>query len=122
MTITGAILARITLVGVITMMTAAGHGHLKILMAGKVTPRTAVASMIPYLIQPITSMVRLVRVREMDFATLWIALMSHTAVSLMKKEILFSGLVTQLIADVIFGAEKTLVRTSCQCLKINQFK
>ena len=88
-----------------TLMIAAGHGELTILTAGKVTPLPVVASMIPYLILLIMYMVSLAKLLTMVFATLWTALMFHIAASLMKREILMSGLVSQLSADVSFGAE-----------------
>ena len=107
MTFTGAILATATLVTVLTLKTAVGHGQLTILSRGKVIPLIADASMTPFPIQLITSMGRHARIKMMACATLWTAPMSHTAAFLITKKTLASGLAKQLSVDVTFGAEET---------------
>ena len=92
---------------VMTPTIAAGHGLLPILMAGKDKPLTVVVSMNLFPTLLITYMDHLAKVHKMVFATLWTAPMSHIAASLMQREILVSGLATQLSADVTFGAENT---------------
>ena len=86
-----------------TPTTAVFHGLLTILMDGEAIPVIAVASTNLFLIQLITSMDSRASTQKMVCATLWTARMSNTAASLIEKEILDSGLVNQLSADVTAG-------------------